>query len=206
MAENIVVLPNGLSDGNAKLADKFDVMDYIDLKHRIVWLQDEIDVDTLLIARQIYEWNRVDCKIKPEDRKPIKLMFFSPGGSLDVCMSMIDVINSSVTPIYGINMGVCASAAAFIFLACQRRYMLPHSYFLFHRGQGALSGSYGEVISALQEYQDQVNELSDIVNKYTNFPKEEIDKCIVGEWYIRKEEAVAKGVVDEVITNMGELL
>lgn len=58
----------------------------------------------------------------------------------------------------------------------------------------------------LQDYQIAVNRLSNFVLTYTSFTKEEIEEKISGEWYVRDPEALEKGVVNEVITDINQLL
>ena len=143
-------IPKSIS--NLQLPDPELATYYKDLDNRILWIDDEINEYSLEYARLILRWNDEDKKKKPEKRKPIKLLFFSPGGDLDVNNTLIDVISLSKTPIWGINMGRCASAAAFIFLSCHKRFMLPNGYFLFHQGSGTFSGSYLEVCAQMQDY------------------------------------------------------
>lgn len=83
--------------------------------------------------------------------------------------------------------------------------MLPHAFFLFHQGSGNFSGSYQEINSAVEEYQQQVEELSMQMLKHTKYTQDEVLEKIVGEWYIRKEEAVEKGVCDRVIESLDEI-
>ena len=46
----------------------------------------------------------------------------------------------------------------------------------------------------------------DFMLKNTSYKKEEIENKIIGEWYVRKDEAVNKGVCDEVISDINILL
>lgn len=112
----------------------------------------------------------------------------------------------SKTPVYGINMGSCCSAAAYIYLACHKRFMLPHSYFLFHQGSSQMSGTYGEIVAAMEAYQSQVNELSSFMKERTNYTLDEITDNIVGEWYVRKDEAIEKGVCHQIVDDMAILI
>ena len=125
---------------------------------------------------------------------------------MDVCNSLIDIIEGSDTPIYGVNMGIAASAACFIYLACHKRYMLPHSYFVFHQGSSQMSGTYGEVVAIMTDYQNQIAELSSFMEERTTYTSEEITDNIVTEWYVREEEALEKGVCHEVIEDIEVLL
>jgi Protease subunit of ATP-dependent Clp proteases len=179
---------------------------YKDLEERIFWIEEEISVLSLEIIRKILAWNREDQVLPIEKRKPIKLFFFSPGGDLDVNYSLIDVIKMSKTPIYGINIGRCCSAAAYIYLSCHKRFMLPHAYFVFHQGSGAFSGSYAEIVSQLEDYQKQVTALSDFMKERTKYTEDEIDQNIVTEWYVRKDEALEKGVCDGIIKSIDKLM
>ena len=119
---------------NTAIPDPSLLWYYEDLEDRVYQLVGEVDEGLLDFSRHVIRWNREDKGKPVEERKPIKLFFFSPGGSLDINYSVIDIIRLSKTPIIGINMGVCCSAAAYIYLACHKRYMLPHSYFVFHQG------------------------------------------------------------------------
>ena len=179
---------------------------YEDLEDRVYQLVGEVDEGLLDFSRHVIRWNREDKGKPVEERKPIKLFFFSPGGSLDINYSVIDIIRLSKTPIIGINMGVCCSAAAYIYLACHKRYMLPHSYFVFHQGSSQMSGTYGEVVAIMTDYQNQIAELSSFMEERTTYTSEEITDNIVTEWYVREEEALEKGVCHEVIEDIEVLL
>lgn len=181
---------------------------YSDLEKRIIWLEEEVTECTLEFVRKIIEWNREDEMngLEPKDRKPIKIFFFSPGGDLDVNYALIDTIRLSKTPVYGINIGRCCSAAAYIYLSCHHRYMMDHSYFVFHQGSSQLSGSYNEVVAIMNDYQGQVAELSNLMKERTLYTEEEIMDNIVTEWYVRKEEALEKGVCHEIINDISVLL
>ena len=202
--DNIVVsIPER---ANATIPDPSLLWYYEDLEDRVYQLVGEVDEGLLDFSRHVIRWNREDKGKPVEERKPIKLFFFSPGGSLDINYSVIDIIRLSKTPIIGINMGVCCSAAAFIYLACHKRYMLPHSYFVFHQGSSQMSGTYGEVVAIMTDYQNQVAELSSFMEERTTYTSEEITDNIVTEWYVREEEALEKGVCHEVIEDIEVLL
>lgn len=202
--DNIVVsIPER---ANTTIPDPSLLWYYEDLEDRVYQLIGEVDEGLLDFSRHVIRWNREDKGKPVEERKPIKLFFFSPGGSLDINYSVIDIIRLSKTPIIGINMGVCCSAAAYIYLACHKRYMLPHSYFVFHQGSSQMSGTYGEVVAIMTDYQNQVAELSSFMEERTTYTSEEITDNIVTEWYVREEEALEKGVCHEVIEDIEVLL
>ena len=125
-----IIIPKEIA--NQQLPDPELRNYYVDLENRIFWLDEEVTPYLLELIKYIIRWNAEDEKwnVPVEDRLPIRIFFFSPGGDLDINYSLIDTIKMSKTPIIGINIGQCASAAAYIFLSCHKRYMLPHAYFI----------------------------------------------------------------------------
>lgn len=179
---------------------------YKNLEERVLWIDSQIDDLTLEFARYIMLWNREDKGIPVEERKPIKLMFFSPGGDLSVNNAMIDVIEMSKTPVYGYNIGEAASAGCFIFMACHKRFAMPKSVFLLHKGSGQFSGDYNAIIAQMLEYQRQIDELADFVLKHSKISREEFEKNINTEWFIPAQQAVEYGICDKIITDIDETL
>lgn len=205
MSQDLVTVQIPQAVENLKLPDDSLLNFYEGIENRTFWINDEINIYLLNLVHYIIKWNREDEGIPPEERKPIKLLFFSPGGDLDINYTIIDMIHLSKTPVIGVNLGQCASAAAFIFLSCHKRYMLKHAHFIFHQGSGTLTGTFGEICSQVEDYQEQVDELAHFMIKHTNYTEEEIDKNIVGEWYVRAAEAIEKGVCDKMIESIEEV-
>lgn len=206
MEDLTITIPESIE--NLQLPNPELLTFFSDLTKRRFWVNGEINDYSLELIKKIIAWNEEDNKeqLSIENRKPIKLFFFSPGGDLDVNNALIDIIKLSKTPIWGINIGQCASAAAFIYLSCHRRFMLEQGYFLFHQGSGSFSGTFQEVCAQIEDYQKQVQNLMDFMEKYTKYSKQEIEEKIIGEWYVRKEEALEKGVCDELISDISTIL
>lgn len=198
-----VIIPGGLD--NLTLPDPDLLNQYIDLENRVIWIDDEINLFTLSVIQYIIYWNKADKDVPVEERKPIKLLFFTQGGMLDIYNSVADVIEMSETPVYGFNMGVCASAGAFIFLSCHRRFMLPNAYFLFHKGSIGFSGNATDVLSLIEDYQEQLELLVQSVVAKTDFTEEEMAEKIMSDFYVRAQLALEKKVVDEVVSDISLL-
>lgn len=179
---------------------------YEDLNNRVVWLDSEVDEDCLSLIKYILKWNKEDIGIPSEKRKPVKIFFFSPGGDLDVNNALIDIISLSLTPIWGINMGRCFSAAAYIFLSCHRRFTLAQSQFLLHQGSGTFSGTYQEVLPQVLAYQTRVEELTKFVQEHTSYTEDEIADNITSDWYIDVAEGLEKGIYTDKLTNLATIL
>lgn len=195
-----IIIPKAIE--NVQLPDPELRNYYVDLEHRTFWLDEEVTPYLLELVKYIVRWNAEDSHTPVEKRVPIRIFFFSPGGDLDVNYALIDTIKMSKTPVIGINIGQCASAAAYIFLSCHKRYMLPHAYFILHQGSGTISGTFEQICAQMEDYQQQVEELASFVLEHTSYTEEAVAEKIVGEWYIRKDEALENGVVHGVITDV----
>ena len=198
-----IILPKDVA--NMQLPDPELRNFYVDLDNRTFWLDEEVTPFLLELVKYIVRWNAEDTCTPVEKRKPIRIFFFSPGGDLDINYALIDTIKMSKTPIIGINIGQCASAAAYIFLSCHKRYMLPHAYFILHQGSGTLSGTFEQICAQMEDYQKQVEELASFVLEHTTYTEEAVAEKIVGEWYIRKDEALENGVVHGIVTDVSML-
>lgn len=181
---------------------------YKDFEDRILWIDEEINENTLEYAKMILQWNREDKMngIKKEDRQKITLIFFSPGGDLNVNNCLVDTITLSETPIVGINVGMAASSGCFIYLACHERYTFPKAEFLLHKGFGTFSGGYNELVAALLNYQRQIEDLGEFVLSRTKIPREMFDQNFESDWYLSAREAVDLGVADKIITSLDNVI
>jgi ATP-dependent Clp protease protease subunit len=201
-----IMIPQNLE--NMQLPSPELLTYYKNLEHRVIWLDSTVDDMWLEYEKQIIEWNREDKDVPVDDRKPIKLMFFSYGGQIDINYSFIDLIQQSKTPIWGINMGQACSAACFIFIACHERFTMPRSSFLIHQGgvDGGFSGTYEQVVASIMEYQRQVEELGAYLIENTKIDQEMLNERFASEWYLTASEAIELGVADKIIDDIDEIL
>ena len=121
-------IPNKLENLNLPAPELITF--YKNLENRTLWLDTDVNDCYLEFSRYILQWNQEDINISIEQRKPIRLLFYSHGGDLDVNFSLIDTIKLSKTPIYGYNIGLAESAACFIYMSCHKRYTLPNASLL----------------------------------------------------------------------------
>lgn len=188
-------------------SDPAVVQYYEDLSKRMIWIDAEIDEYALDIEKKIIKWNCEDLLLDNEQKVPIKIFFFSPGGLVSVMYSLYDTIKMSKTPIIGINCGQCYSAAAYTFLACHKRYTLPHSSFMFHQGSvEGMGGEFKQIKSSFADYQTQVKQFCALIKENSNYTMKEITSKIETEWYIYSEEALKKGIVEEIISDFNQIL
>lgn len=92
---------------NLQLPDPSLLQFYKNYENRIIWIDDEITTMTLEYAKMIMQWNFEDKQknIPINERTKIKVVFFSPGGDLEVNNCLVDTISLSQTPVVGVNGG-----------------------------------------------------------------------------------------------------
>lgn len=193
------------SADNLALPDPALVTYYKNLDNRTLWIDSQIDEMTLELEKFIMGWNREDYGKPMKERIPITLLFLSPGGDLEINNSLVDAITLSKTPIIGVNCGMAASAACFIFLACHKRYTFPNATFLIHQGAGSFSGNYEDVVSAILNYQRQIEHLGKYILSRTSISEEEFQENFSTDWYIDAEEAVEKGLCSKIIKSLDDI-
>lgn len=207
MAEDILKVLLEDCDANLQLASPSLVNYYHDFNNRCLWLDSEIDEDNFSLVQAIIRWNQDDAGLPIESRKPIKIFFHSPGGSLDVGEILTSVIKLSRTPVYGIALGMVASATTLVYLGCHKRYALPNAYFILHRGScEGIGGNYNEIQAAMEDYRLQIARMEKFYIENTTYPEEVIKSKIQTDWYIHCEEAMKYGIVTDLIESIDVLL
>jgi ATP-dependent protease ClpP protease subunit len=68
-----------------------------------------------------------------------------------------------------------------------------------------VSGTYDEIVSFARDYEKQIEMLMTFYTENTKYTEDEIEENIQTDWYIRMDEAIEKGLVDEVITDIDVL-
>ena len=193
---------------NLQLPDPSLLQFYKNYENRIIWIDDEITTMTLEYAKMIMQWNFEDKQknIPINERTKIKVVFFSPGGDLEVNNCLVDTISLSQTPVVGVNVGMAASSGCFIYLACHERLTLPSAEFLIHKGAGQFSGSYNDVVAAILNYQRQIDELGKFVLSRTNIPEDIFYENFENDWYLSAKEAIEYKVADRIIESLDEII
>lgn len=193
-------------DANLQLADPSLVQYYHDLANRSIWIDGEINASTLDIVSKIIRWNREDKDKSIEERKPIKLFFLSSGGDLEIEETVVSIIHLSQTPVWGIAMGMVASAASLIYLSCHKRFALPNAYLIIHQGSAQMGGNYDQMVAAMKDYEEQIERMTKFYIENTDYTEEEIRANIKTDWYVRGEELLERKLITNWVSTIDELL
>lgn len=172
-----------------------------DLEARRLYLNGEIDATAIdSIVYNIMRYNRLDKGLTKEERKPIILYINSPGGSVSDGYGIIDTILSSKTPVYTVNIALCASMGFLIFIAGEKRYSMPRSEFLMHDGS---TMGYDSLAKMKDRMEFETVQLENMTKEYIT-SRTKIDEYLYNqkyrcEWYFLPDEGQKVGVVDFII-------
>lgn len=171
-----------------------------DLKQRKLFLNTDIEQMAVCeIIKHIMQYNKDDKDIPVESRMPILLYVTSNGGEIDSGFELIDVIMSSKTPVYTINLGFQYSMGFLIGLAGHKRYATKNAKFLMHDGSNFIYNS-GAKAQDQMEFQKRIEErIRRYVIDRSNITEKEYDSKLRVEWYMFAEEAKEKGFCDFII-------
>ena len=168
------------------------------LKDRIIFLCDEVNDDTagLIVAQLLF--------LEAEDPdKDIHLYINSPGGSITAGMAIYDTMNYIKPDVSTICIGMAASMGAFLLSsgAKGKRYALPNSEIMIHQPLGGAQGQATEIEIRAKRIIRMKEKLNQILSENTGQHLEKIMADTERDNFMEADEALAYGLIDEVITN-----
>lgn len=161
------------------------------------------DIDKNIIENciaYILKWNRED-KDKPADkRSAITIYINSDGGEVVTGFNLVDTIESSITPIRTVCLGVAASMAFSIFISAKKRYAFKNSVLHFHDGGMGATGSTGKIFDMVDFSKSLKNREKEHILTHTNIGEEFYEKVYRQEYYMfANEKGKEMGCVDYII-------
>ena len=166
------------------------------LKDRIVFLGSAIDdgVTNLVTAQLLH----LEAE---EPGKEIRLYINSPGGDMTGLFAMYDTMQHIAAPVSTVCIGQAASAAAVLLAAgaAGRRYALPNARVLIHQPHGGAQGQTTDIELAAKEMAFMRTRMTEILAEHSGQPVSRIAADIERDYILRGPDAVAYGLVDEVL-------
>jgi ATP-dependent Clp protease protease subunit len=171
------------------------------LKDRIVFLGTEIDDDVanVLIAQLLY--------LESDDpEKEVMLYINSPGGVMTAGLAIYDTMQYVRCPISTLCLGQACSMASLLLCAGQpgRRHVMPNSRILLHQPLGGAQGQETDIAIHAREILHLRHRTNEIYAKHTGQDVAKIRRDTERDFYLGAEEAKAYGLVDTVVTRLGD--
>lgn len=166
------------------------------LKERIIFLGSEVnDVTADLIVAQLLFLEAED----PD--KDIQIYINSPGGSVSAGFAIYDTMQYIKSDVSTICIGRAASMGAFLLAAGTKgkRFALPNSDIMIHQPLGGAQGQASDIKIQAEKIIQIRERINIILAERTGQPFERIEKDTDRDYYMTAEEAVAYGIIDEVV-------
>ena len=166
------------------------------LNDRIIFLGEEVNATTasLVVAQMLY--------LEAQDPdKDIQFYINSPGGSVTDGMAIYDTMQYVKCDVSTICIGMAASMGAFLLAggAKGKRFALPNAEIMIHQPLGGAQGQATEIEIAAKHILRTKEKLNSILAERTGQPLEVIEKDTDRDNYMTAEEAMAYGLIDQVI-------
>jgi ATP-dependent Clp protease protease subunit len=167
------------------------------LEDRIVFLGTALDeqVAALIVAQLLH--------LEAEDPgKDIALYLNSPGGDMTALFAIYDTMQFIVSDVATICVGQACSAAAVLLAAGApgKRAVLPNSRVLIHQPHGGVQGQTADIELHAREFAQMRDRMIGILVAHTGQPEARVRADIDRDYIVRDQDAVAYGLVDEVLT------
>lgn len=179
----------------------FSVMRKDLLENGIVCVFGEINQEMADYVMKSILWlnrNADKCETK---NKNIILYISSNGGSVVSALSIYDMVFSSRLPVTGVVCNKAYSSAAVILQACHERHMMKNAEIMYHPSKFdiSLSDMEGDLDVLLKKVKDRQKSINRIIAARMDRTVEEAWEYIKLEMYLTAEEALEKGLVDDII-------
>lgn len=166
------------------------------LNDRIIVLSDEVNSQTasLVVAQLLFLESQ-------DSEKDISLYINSPGGSVTDGMAIYDTMQYIKCDVSTICIGMAASMGAFLLSsgAKGKRICLPNAEVMIHQPLGQTQGQATEIEIAAKHILKTKEKLNRIMAENCGRPIEDLMRDTDRDNWLTAEEALAYGLVDQVI-------
>ncbi|GJM39986.1 MAG: ATP-dependent Clp protease proteolytic subunit 2 [Ardenticatenaceae bacterium] len=181
------------SDGRGERA--YDIFSLL-LKNRIIMLGTPINdqIANLIVAQLLY-------LAREDSSKPISMYINSPGGMVYSGLAIYDTMQQIECPVSTVAVGFTASFGTVLLTAGTKgmRYALPNATIHMHQPLGGAQGQASDIEIQAREILRLRSSLNNILSTHTGQPIERIEDDTDRDIYMGAEEALAYGLVDEVL-------
>lgn len=166
------------------------------LENRIIFLAGPINERSASVAimRLLY----LQSIKKDQD---INLYINCPGGLVDQTLAIYDTMQFLNCSIATYCIGQAASGGAIILMAGTKgkRYILPNAKVMLHQPYGGITGQAEDIRIQAEEVLKDKKRLNQLIAQHTGKPLDRVSEDTERDRFMTAEEAVAYGIVDEVL-------
>ncbi len=166
------------------------------LENRVLFLVGEINHASA--ARIIMQLLYLQSLKKTDE---IHLYVNSPGGVVDDTLAIYDIMKFLACDVATYCLGRAMSGGAVILAAGTKgkRFILPNAKVMIHQPSGGVYGQTSDIEIQAEEILKTKKTLNDLLAKLTGQTSERVEEDSERDRYFSAQEAVAYGIVDEIV-------
>jgi len=167
------------------------------LRNRIIFMGTAIDdnVANLIVAQLLF-------LAQQDPDKDISLYINSPGGQITAGLAIYDTMQLVTPQVSTIAVGMTASMGTILLCAGAKgkRFALPNATVHIHQPWGGVQGQAVDIEIEARRILRERERLNQILSRHTGQTIERINHDTDRNYWMNADEAVAYGIVDEVLT------
>jgi len=169
------------------------------LKDRIIMLDTDVNEHSasLIVAQLLF--------LESQGNEDINFFINSPGGVVTAGMAIYDTMQFINPDVATIVMGQACSMGSLLATAGApgKRKMLPNARHMIHQPSGGAGGQATDMEIQVKEILKMKKSLTEIYVKHNSKGKtyDEFHRDMERDYFMSAEEALAYGLIDEIVTN-----
>ena len=152
--------------------------------------------------KPLIDWIISENFNQKEKKRELTLGICSPGGDLNACFALVDVMKGSKIPIRTIGMGMIASCGLLMFISGEkgRRILTPNTSILSHQYSWGSYGKEHELFAQVKEYDLTTERIVNHYKKCTGLTEKDIRKYLLPphDVWLSAKEAKKLGLCDKI--------
>ena len=163
---------------------------------RVIFLSGEVNGDKMdtIVAQMLF--------LESINHEPINLFINSGGGECYSGLELVSVMRYIKSPVYTTVLGLAASMGAVIASNGEKvhRKALPYSRFMVHQpSSGVGYSTFRDQQIHLREMESLKQDLYEVLSQNSGQPVEEIERLCDRDNWMKPQEAIRLGFLDEVV-------
>jgi ATP-dependent Clp protease protease subunit len=158
----------------------------------------EVSLETM---SPLIDWILAE-NLKDKKQKELTLGICSPGGDLNACFALIDVMKGSRIPIRTIGLGMIASCGLLMFITGTKgkRILTPNTSILSHQFTWGSYGKEHELFATVRELELTTERMINHYKKCTGLKEQDIRKYLLPpqDVWLGAKEAKKLGLCDKI--------
>tara|TARA_B100001540_G_C15648835_1_gene570105 strand:+ start:331 stop:951 length:621 start_codon:yes stop_codon:yes gene_type:complete len=167
-----------------------------------VYFYSDIDRMSILKLKRVIEELSVELSVVKQRfqvEQHIELHLYSNGGDVFIGLDMYNYIKRHSIPIHTYIDGMIASAATFIYLAGEKRFISDYNHVLIHQLSTSFWGKYEDLTDEFNNSKSLMNCIRDLYKKNTQIPKKTLDQLLKRELLLDTDKCIGFGVATDKI-------